>query len=150
MPTAATQCPSADVIRRHVDAWLLERQEVISLFNALQNKLHDDTISHDEFPLLQEFCQVLMDYISAGYFEIYRELLQAASAARPFAADTLASMLAPVHSSTDLALNFNDQFSDARTWHDHHAILLTELTRLMLALEERFNSEDALIRQATL
>jgi len=55
-----------------VQAWLDERQQLIVLLCTLQGL---KGLSDHRQPLqkqVQNFCQLLMDYISAGYFEVYR------------------------------------------------------------------------------
>ena len=57
-----------------VQAWLDERQQLIVLLCTLQGL---KGLSDHRQPLqkqVQNFCQLLMDYISAGYFEVYRVL----------------------------------------------------------------------------
>ena len=61
-----------------VQAWLDERQQLIVLLCTLQGL---KGLSDHRQPLqkqVQQFCQLLMDYISAGYFEVYRELVNEA------------------------------------------------------------------------
>jgi regulator of sigma D len=57
-----------------VDKWLNERQELLVLYVAIQGL---KPFSPRETPVsikIQAFCQVLMDYCSAGHFEVYEQL----------------------------------------------------------------------------
>ncbi len=61
-----------------VTRWLEERQSIIIQFCALSG-VHE--LKADADPSnnrLQQFCQQLVDYMSAGHFEIYYELIREA------------------------------------------------------------------------
>ena len=53
-----------------IEPWLLERQELISIYCALSTATTPDNFSDK----LTQFCEILVDYISAGHFEIFTEL----------------------------------------------------------------------------
>ena len=61
-----------------IERWLEERQALIVQFCAVSG-VHDLS-STDEGPQLQlqSFCQILVDYVSAGHFEINYQLLREA------------------------------------------------------------------------
>ena len=63
-----------------IDRWLQERQELIVRYY--------DLVSVDSFPdveaavqHLRTFCQLLVDYASAGHFEVFDQLIAEARAA---------------------------------------------------------------------
>lgn len=60
-----------------IDRWLQEREELIAAYDKLGAK--PQALSEDRKPL-QEFCGVLVDYVSAGHFEIYEQLTGEAKA----------------------------------------------------------------------
>lgn len=132
-------------IEQLVRTWLDERQMLLTLLCSLQGirGLSADTLSQPQ--RLQRFCELLMDYISAGYFEIYREL---ANEARVFGqADPrlVEHILQRLEASTDAALAFNAAFDDAQLSPGKLGRLPDHLTPLMTQLEERFALEDQLI-----
>ncbi len=130
-----------------VRAWLEQRQQLIVLLCGLQG-LND--FEEGRPPPIQgrvrDFCQLLMDYISAGYFEVYRELVREARRYRdtqpPAVADQI---LRRLDLSTEEALAFNEDFDT----DDHCLVQLKQLPerldRLTQVLEERFALEDQLI-----
>ena len=128
-----------------VQAWLDERQQLIVLLCALQGIRG---LSRSDMPRqqqLQHFCELLMDYISAGYFEVYRELV---NEARHFHRDNPGlthQILRQLDSSTDEALAFNADFENPDTCATLKAELPQRISRLMETLEERFSLEDQLI-----
>ena len=57
-----------------IDGWLNERQNIIVLYCSMTGLDHT---TEDDRPLqdkLRNFCQLLVDYVSAGHFEIYEQL----------------------------------------------------------------------------
>ncbi|MCB1645765.1 MAG: Rsd/AlgQ family anti-sigma factor, partial [Pseudomonadales bacterium] len=85
--------------------WLEERNQLISMYcglTAINN--------HQQFASrLEAFCEVLVDYLSAGHFEIFSEL---EDEARTFDARgiQLVNVLYPyLEQSTEIGLWFNDR-----------------------------------------
>ena len=65
-------------VHKIIDKWLNERQELLVLYVAIQGL---KPFSSRETPVsvkIQAFCQVLMDYCSAGHFEVYEQLIKEA------------------------------------------------------------------------
>ncbi|MFP1682177.1 sigma D regulator [Alloalcanivorax sp. C16-1] len=130
-----------------VGAWLEQRQQLIVLLCALQGlKGFDDARPRPVQSQVREFCQLLMDYISAGYFEVYRELVREARRYRDAPSPEVAThILRQLDLSTEEALAFNEDFDS----DDHCLVQLQQLperlTRLTEVLEERFALEDQLI-----
>lgn len=123
-----------------VDRWLDSRRQLLVQFlqlssgrTALPSRL-----------AIGEFCTTLVDYVSAGHFEIYQELLQQAERAGP-AAEVLMQQLYPrIAASTDVALAFDDRYADPE---DELLIerLDADLAALGVALADRFEREDQLL-----
>ena len=59
-----------------IDRWLHERHALINAYHELHTD-RDATARQ----ALQRFCEYLVDYVSAGHFEIYEQLLAEAEAA---------------------------------------------------------------------
>jgi len=130
-----------------IDTWLLERKELLVRycqlaglppFERVANALPDKDDIH-------KFCQLLMDYISAGHFEIYDKIVNECQ--ESIECKQLAEDIYPrLTSNTDEALNFNDNYaaiSDEQGLEqfDQH------LSQLGQKMEERFALEDRLIQQ---
>ena len=128
-----------------IQEWLRERQQLLYLLCAIRGIR--GLVARDE-PLeyrVQRFCEVLMDYISAGYFEVYRELADEARLFQRNNPQLSRSLLARLEESTDEALLFNDDFDSPEHIRELSDILPQRLSRLMEKLEERFALEDQLI-----
>ncbi len=135
-----------DAIDALIHRWLKERQELILLLCAVDG-LREFTPTHVPIKIkLQAFCQVLIDYVSAGHFEVYECLLKEADAFGEDGNALLNARLPIIQHSTDLAVDFNDKY-DRTSENDQtlRGLLGRDMSRLAEALEERFEAEDHLI-----
>lgn len=92
--------------------------------------------------LLQEFCQLLVDYIAAGHFSLYERIVNGTERRRGLA--ELAQDLYPrIADSTSAALDFNDKYDgDACEIGESFK---ADLSRLGEELALRIELEDKLI-----
>jgi regulator of sigma D len=124
---------------------LAERQEMLVLFNRLA-ELKPYTSCPPVQSLLQRFCQVLMDYIALGHFEVYQCLEDnTRDTERCRRVKRLARELYPrIAGTTQAAVEFNDRYD----CEEHCKVLNTldeDLSRLGEQLAERIELEDRLI-----
>ena len=125
-----------------LQSWLKERRDVLVKYTTIAAILESRA---DRPPLefgLQGLCQVLVDYVSAGHFEIFHELIREAEA---FAdgSDKLANELIPsIGDTTEVILGFDEKYVSAA---DHPESLGADLSLLGEVLESRFQLEDRLI-----
>ncbi|TDO03491.1 MULTISPECIES: sigma D regulator [Halomonas] len=128
-----------------IDRWLHERRELLIQFATLKQTCDAEleTVSPKR---VDAFGERLMDYISAGHFEIYPQLREEAKAFGDHQALELAErLLERLEMSTELVLSFDrDYDSPARAQH-HMRRLPAWLERLSRGLSKRFNLEDQLI-----
>ncbi|MDX5408269.1 MAG: sigma D regulator [Chromatiaceae bacterium] len=129
-----------------IDNWLEERQQLIVSYCKLAALPPFDTKRTTLPPqaAVQEFCQVLVDYISAGHFEVYERIVSECAVNGTDSRKLADSLYPKIAVSTDLALNFNDQYAEHLSTR-HSAAFDRELSTLGQALEERFEYEDQLI-----
>ncbi|MBR9867569.1 MAG: sigma D regulator [Oceanospirillales bacterium] len=125
-----------------IDHWLAERQKLISFFVALPQQNVHETLNDK----IQEFCQLMMDYISSGHFEVYEQLLKQGSEFNDGSLEQAQELFPKIQASTDIALDFNDIYSDfeGATLQEMYD-LTCQLSSLGEALEERFSLEDTMI-----
>lgn len=122
-----------------IDRWLQERKELVNAFDKLGEA---STGPHPKE--LREFCGVLVDYVSAGHFEIYEQLHNEAKAFDDQRGLKLANRLYPrIEAITEIALKFND-LCDKGDCSDASRVA-EELKKLGCCLHERFELEDCLI-----
>lgn len=128
-----------------VQRWLHERQELIVLMcaiNGLKEFTPNDVPTSTK---IQAFCQVLMDYVSAGHFEVYDELLKEAEVSHSPNIARAQKIYPHLTLSTEATLRFNDLYDTDEHCEELLASLPHELSELGLSLEERFELEDQLI-----
>lgn len=128
-----------------IDTWLDERKQLLVQYCQLAG-LPPFEKAENAFPesdSIESFCEILMDYISAGHFEMYDKILAECDADSN--AQKLAEELYPqISSTTDAALTFNDSFANLSE-NDDLSKFDISLAQLGQQMEERFELEDRLI-----
>ena len=123
-------------VHKLIDRWLLERHELIQAYDTLG--AHPDALAEKQKPL-QEFCGSLVDYVSAGHFEVYEQLTGEAKAFNDKRGLELAENLYPrIDVITEKLLAFNDLCDEGKC-------VAEKFKELGGLLHERFELEDCLI-----
>jgi regulator of sigma D len=127
-----------------VTKMVAERTEVLTLYWRLAGLEPFSDAKHEPAQkLLQEFCQLLVDYIAAGHFSLYERIINGTERRREVA--TLAQELYPrIADTTALALDFNDKY-DGRSLSELPDSFQADLSRLGEELALRIDLEDKLI-----
>jgi regulator of sigma D len=123
--------------------WLAERRELLSHYCELSALLKQNARVTTLGARLDRFCEVLVDYVSAGHFEVYRALIEAREQNGVEAGAESASLYRLIVPTTTVALDFNDRYFRGPAGHS----LSRDLSRLGQVLASRFDWEDALIGQ---
>ncbi len=123
-------------VHKLIDSWLKARHELVRAFDALGAK--PEALAQN-CESLQDFCGVLVDYVSTGHFEIYEQLTSEAKAFNDKRGLELAETIYPrIDVITEKLLAFND-LCDARK------CVAEKFKELGGLLHERFELEDCLI-----
>jgi len=127
-----------------VDRLTAERTEMLALYCRVAGLApFDDGGSQNVQKLLQQFCQVLVDYIAAGHFSLYERIVNGQERRQGVA--ELAEQLYPkISETTEVALDFNDKYD----CEDHCEIrdsFDSDLSQLGEALAGRIELEDKLL-----
>jgi regulator of sigma D len=125
-----------------VDKLLVERQEMLRLFCQVSG-LEPYNSEKPVQEALGEFCQVLMDYMAFGHFEIYDRISR--NEERRSSVVRVAEEVYPkVVEATDAAVAFNDKYDSS-----DHEIVLDQLSQDLSVLGEklatRVEMEDKLV-----
>ena len=132
-------------VHRLIDRWLEERRVMLNSFVALRKDC-DDALESVEKAQIDGFSELLMDYISAGHFEIYPQLREEAKAFSDDEALTIADqLLERLEMSTELVLSFDADYATPDRCEYYLCRLPAWLDRLAKGLESRFDLEDQLI-----
>jgi regulator of sigma D len=92
---------------------------------------------------VQEFCQVLVDYISLGHFAVYQRLTDGTER-RQNVLDVADEIYPQIVAATDVAVEFNDKY-ESLSGDGLREHLAEDLSRLGEVLAVRFELEDRLL-----
>jgi regulator of sigma D len=145
--TSIKKSSSTSEGRRHgsqdlVGKLVAERTEMLATFCRLAG-IEPYTPGRPTQELLQEFCQILVDYVAAGHFALYERFVEGKER-RQEVAQIAAEVYPRIAKSTDVALDFNDKYDC-----EDHCLALdslsTDLSRLGEELAVRIEYEDKLL-----
>ncbi len=119
-----------------IQQWLKHRQELLIQYSQACAAHHSDLES------LEVFCQTLMDYLSNGHFKIFEKLAECYKVYQPHSSGLDANLLEKISKTTDIALDFNDKYTNPKSLES----LSEDLSCLGVSLANRMDWEDILIR----
>ncbi|MCW8955991.1 MAG: sigma D regulator [Gammaproteobacteria bacterium] len=132
--------------RKEIKQLIAERNEVLSLYCKLADYDNVEISSDDIDPdVLREFCQLLIDYIATGHFELYRRISEGEERRQDIL--SLAGNIYPkIQQTTQIAVDFNDLFDGGNEFsHELRKQLPQYLSKLGEELANRIELEDRLI-----
>lgn len=128
-----------------VQKLISERTEMLVLYCRLAGL--DTTGERRHAPavkLLQEFCEVMVDYLAAGHFSLYERIVNGNERRLPFF--QLADQLYPrIAETTQAALDFNDKY-DGKNGLELSMSFDDDLSHLGELLANRIEMEDQLLK----
>jgi regulator of sigma D len=127
-----------------IDKWLKERQDLIVKFCSLSGT-SDLSRSGNVAQEFENLCELLVDYVSAGHFEVYDQLVAEAKEFDDGGIELAEKIIPKIQQTTEQALRFNDRFDVTEKSERGLSVLLSDLSELGEILEERFELEDLLI-----
>jgi len=129
-------------VSKIIERWLEERRELLAKYCDLTEVIDvsDNAVKHVEE--LQEFCELMVDYISVGHFEIFDQLHKEGQLFEDASGlDKEPNLLEKIQTTTEYILDFNDKYLSS---HDLDARII-DLASLGEIFAERFGLEDKLI-----
>jgi regulator of sigma D len=129
-----------------IDQWINHRRKLLIQYFIVAG-LAPYSRSEKSLPSMdqvKQFCAQLVDYVSEGHFEVYNNIVKACEKFGEASIETANGLLPMISESTDIALDFNDKYTDAV---DEQVLyqLDNDLSHLAQAMESRFELEDELI-----
>lgn len=128
--------------RSMVDRWLAERQDMLVMYCKLAG-LEPYTPDKPVKDLLRNFCQVLVDYMAFGHFEIYDRITDG-SERRGEVLRVAEQVYSRVAEVTEVAVAFNDKY-DTSSHEQQMNHLTDDLSSLGEELASRIEKEDLLV-----
>ncbi|MGH8119953.1 MAG: Rsd/AlgQ family anti-sigma factor [Gammaproteobacteria bacterium] len=127
---------------RQLRHMLDERRELLAMLLRVSSLTHHGQDEPDA-DLLEEFCELVVDYIAAGHFGLYQRIAEGKERRNRVA--MLATRVFPeIEGTTQVALAFSEKYKiDGQ--HDRPDKLERDLSELGVALTTRIELEDKLI-----
>ena len=127
-----------------VENWLAERSQVIVLYCKLSGYRNQTKLPGSE--QINGFCDVLIDYVSAGHFEVYEQLVNSCEINGPSSIQLLNELYPYISKTTDIVVNFNEKYSKMNTSESElMSGFDADLSILGEAIAKRVDLEDNLI-----
>lgn len=123
-----------------LQGWLKERREVLVKYTAIAATLDRMATVESVNPGIERLCQLLVDYVSAGHFEVFLALQREAEAFKDGSGEVAEVLIPNIGDTTEVILGFEEKYpADSLDDLDADLSLLGEV------LESRFALEDRLI-----
>ncbi|TDG15274.1 Rsd/AlgQ family anti-sigma factor [Seongchinamella unica] len=122
--------------------WLKERREVLGKYTEIVVGM-DGLLDQEALEKRQRLlCQLLVDYVSAGHFEVYHELLEEAESFADGSSSLAEKLMPAIGDTTEVILAYEEKYTSANC---DGGKLKRDLSALGEVLESRFLLEDKLI-----
>ncbi|HLB30690.1 MAG TPA: Rsd/AlgQ family anti-sigma factor [Gammaproteobacteria bacterium] len=125
--------------RKLIERMLDERRRLLSLLLEVSSRKPNPP----DQDLLDEFSQMLMDYIAAGHFGLYQRIIEGKERRR-MVQDIAVKVYSMIEETTRVALEFNEKYTPEKT--PSPGSFYTDLSSLGESLTTRIEHEDQLIR----
>jgi regulator of sigma D len=131
-----------EAVEELLTRWLRERRAILGKYTEIVVML--GSLPHDEVLDLrqQALCELLVDYVSAGHFEVFHELVHEAESFADGSCAIAEQLMPAIGDTTEFILAYEEKYSVAR---GHQPTLERDLSALGELLESRFTLEDRLI-----
>ena len=132
-------------VEKLLQGWLKERREVLVKYAAIAATLEradpaSETLEDSIKAGLERLCQLLVDYVSVGHFEIFYALLREAEVFADGSSKLAEEIMPSIGDTTEVILGFDEKYP-----HAGALTLEADLSLLGEVLESRFELEDHLI-----
>lgn len=134
--------------------WITERNQLLVKYCDLSptiSALSDDTQENKNTKNaamdLDAFCQLLMDYMCAGHFEVFDQLINEAEDFDDGGLEFAAQVYPAIEATTEQALAFNDLYDGCGGARLLSKELQADLSALGESLSQRFDLEDQLLKK---
>ncbi|MFV0477565.1 MAG: Rsd/AlgQ family anti-sigma factor [Parahaliea sp.] len=133
---------SFDAVETLLPDWLRERRALLTAYNKLITRIFNNPPSSEACHEQQiRLCELLIDYVSAGHFEVFVRLLEEADNAHDGSTTLAAELLPAITDTTEVILAYEEKYM-ANASED---LRERDISVLGETLESRFSLEDRLI-----
>jgi regulator of sigma D len=131
-----------EAVEELLTRWLKERRAVLGKYTEIVVML--DSLPDDDSMVArqQALCDLLVDYVSAGHFEVFHELINEAESFGDGSGALAERIMPAIGDTTEFILAYEEKYSVA---NGHQEKLKRDLSAVGELLESRFTLEDQLI-----
>ena len=122
--------------------WLRERRDLLGRYTEIVVTLDGEADAEAKKQRQRALCELLVDYISAGHFEVYHELVNEAETFADGSSAMAEQLMPAIGDTTEVILAYEEKYGDG---DNHPGTLKRDLSALGEVLESRFALEDRLI-----
>jgi len=131
-----------EAVEHLLTRWLKERRALLGAYTeivvTLDYHLDDEAMEQRQKTL----CELLVDYVSVGHFEVFHELINEAESFADGSCLMAEKLMPAIGATTEVILAYEEKYADK---HGHLEKLKRDLSALGEVLESRFVLEDQLI-----
>lgn len=122
--------------------WLKERRALLGMYTeiivTLDYHRDDEAMKQRQ----EALCELLVDYVSVGHFEVFHELIDEAESFADGSCVLAEKLMPPIGDTTEVILAYEEKYANTQA---HPEKLKRDLSALGEVLESRFVLEDQLI-----
>ncbi len=131
-----------EAVENLLTRWLRERRDVLGKYTEIAVTL-DEGLAADLLEQRQKaLCELLVDYVSAGHFEVFHQLVSEAESFGDGSGSLAEKLMPGIGDTTEVILAYEEKYGDGSA---HRETLERDLSALGEVLESRFVLEDRLI-----
>ena len=131
-----------EAVEELLTRWLKERRTLLGAYTeiivTLDYQLDDDAMARRQ----QALCELLVDYVSVGDFEVFHELINEAESFADGSCVLAERLMPRIGDTTEVILAYEEKYTNTQ---GHPEKLKRDLSALGEVLESRFVLEDQLI-----
>ena len=122
--------------------WLKERRGLLGKYTEIVVTLDNVADGKGLQQRQRDLCQLLVDYVSAGHFEVFHELIAEAESFGDGSGALAEKLMPAIGDTTEVIMAYEEKYSAEK---DYPETLGRDLSALGEVLESRFVLEDRLI-----
>ena len=131
-----------EAVENLLTRWLRERREVLGKFTEIVVVLDANLDGKSLEQRQQALCELLVDYVSSGHFEVFHELINEAESFGDGSCALAEKVMPAIADTTEVIMAYEEKYSGAQ---GHQEKIKRDLSALGEVLESRFVLEDQLI-----
>lgn len=131
-----------EAVEELLKRWLRERRELLGKYTELAVALQGDAGQQNLESRQRSLCELLVDYVSSGHFEVYHGLINEAESFDDGSCILAEKLMPAIGDTTEVILAYEEKYSANPARTDR---VRRDLSSLGEMLESRFALEDQLI-----